>query len=194
MRCCRFVLANAYEEFEKTFGRCRRKGGWLITRGWQTFAMHRLGQIGPTVNRMQRNRTNWPGNYQRSAGPMRAAPDPANWANGRLDQRSSAAMNDAASGRWGWRERVGGKIEHGGTPPPLYACWRWKALSGGRLSANSVDDARAGANPSSSPAAAVVGQWGNVWATRGRWRARAARGQHAVGQQQFSPLSQPRMD
>ena len=103
------MLANAYEEFEKTFGRCRRKGGWLITRGWQTFAMHRLGQIGPTVNRMQRNRTNWPGNYQRSAGPMRAAPDPANWANGRLDQRSSAAMNDAASGRWGWRERVGGK-------------------------------------------------------------------------------------
>ena len=89
--------------------RCRRKGGWLITRGWQTFAMHRFGQIGPTVNRMQRHRTNWLGNYQRSAGPMRAAPDPANWANGRLDQRSSAAMNDAASGRWGWRERVGGK-------------------------------------------------------------------------------------
>ena len=100
---------NKYNEFEKSLVVADEKGGWLITPGWQTFAMHRFGQIGPTVNRMQRHRTNWPGNYQRSAGPMRAAPGPANWANGRLDQRSSAAMNDAASGRWGWRERVGGK-------------------------------------------------------------------------------------
>ena len=127
--------------------------------------MHRLGQIGPTVNRMQRNRTNWPGNYQRSAGPMRAAPDPANWANGRQDQRSSAAMNDAASGRWGWRERVGGKKNR---TWGVTSCRRGKAMSGGGLSAIR----RARANPPTS--AAVVGQGGSGRATLGTGRARGA--------------------
>ena len=130
--------------------------------------MHRFGQIGPTVNRMQRHRTNWLGNYQRSAGPMRAAPGPATWANGRLDQRSSAAMNDAASGRWGWRERVGGKKFRAWG---VTSCRRGRALSGG---GGLTAIRRARANPPTS--AAVVGQGGSGRAALGTGRAAGRRG------------------
>ena len=66
------------------------------------------------------------------------------------------------------------------------SCRRGKALSGGGLSAIH----RARANPPTS-AAAVVGQ-GEQRA--GNARDRAGAGSQPSGPQQFSPLSQPRMD
>ena len=155
-----------------------KKGGRLITPGWQTFAMHRV--IGPTVNGMQRI-----GQIGQIIGNR---PDARGAGSGKLGQRSTRPTVDrrheCSVGPTGWRERVGGKktIEHGGTRRHVGRRWRWKALSGG----GRIHRAR---QPTD------LGGGGGAGGQRaGNARARAGAGSKPSGPQQFSPLSQPRMD
>ena len=82
------------------------------------------------------------------------------------------------------QRRTNGKtIEHGGTRRHVGRRWRWKALSGG----GRIHRAR-------QPTDLGGGGGGAGGQRVGNARARAGAGSKPSGPQQFSPLSQPRMD